>query len=109
MVQITQVLGALLVLTAFTAAQRGAVSQRSRTYLVLQPRWLGVARGDRRVREAGRLPSAGGILGTGFSSEPGTLGAIDAGPAAPREIAFKGGMNCWRRTQTGDHGVCQRF
>ncbi len=35
MVQITQVLGALLVLTAFTAAQRGAVSQRSRTYLIL--------------------------------------------------------------------------
>jgi hypothetical protein len=33
--QIVQVLGSLLVLTAFAAAQRGAVSTDSRAYLVL--------------------------------------------------------------------------
>jgi hypothetical protein len=33
--QIVQVLGSLLVLTAFAAAQRGAVSTDSRSYLVL--------------------------------------------------------------------------
>jgi hypothetical protein len=35
MAQIIQVLGSLLILTAFAAAQRGALSQSSRTYLVL--------------------------------------------------------------------------
>ncbi len=33
--QIVQVLGSLLILAAFAAAQRGALSQDSRTYLVL--------------------------------------------------------------------------
>jgi hypothetical protein len=33
--QIVQVLGSLLILAAFAAAQRGALSQASRTYLVL--------------------------------------------------------------------------
>jgi hypothetical protein len=33
--QIVQVLGSLLVLTAFAAAQRGALSTESRAYLVL--------------------------------------------------------------------------
>lgn len=33
--QVIQVLGSLLILAAFAAAQRGALSQSSRTYLVL--------------------------------------------------------------------------
>jgi hypothetical protein len=33
--QVIQVLGSLLILAAFVAAQRGALSQNSRTYLVL--------------------------------------------------------------------------
>ena len=35
MAQIVQILGSVLILVAFTAAQRGALSQSSPTYLVL--------------------------------------------------------------------------
>jgi hypothetical protein len=35
MAQIIQILGSLLILSAYTAAQRGVLSQSSRTYLVL--------------------------------------------------------------------------
>ena len=49
--QVIQVLGSLLILAAFTATQRGALSQNSRTYLVAESRGLGRARSARGLRE----------------------------------------------------------